>query len=67
MLAPEIHIRPDGGMLSIQPPTHATRSCAMWEADDDDGPDDGEWGPMTDPKRSKIRNLFPIQPAPVAA
>lgn len=66
VMSPEVHIRPDGSVHAVQPPTHATRSCAMWEPGG--GDDDPEHGGLPVPSNhEKIRTLFPVQPAPVAA
>ena len=65
----------DGEWVAFQPIVHFSRSCAVFEppiprgGDDYDGdpadpdPDDGEPQPVP----SRVRNLFPIQPAPIAA
>ena len=60
------------GPVTLQPMMHRSRCCADWAPipDDDDpddegpdGPDDGEPHPVT----SRVRHLFPIKPAPIAA
>ncbi len=65
------------GPTTVQPTTHATRCCADWSSqwvdlgmdpDDPDDPDDGEPHPRPAPDpTSRVRNLFPIRPAPIAA
>lgn len=59
----------DGELVPFQPQVHATRGCANWqprgdfdpEDDEPDGPDDGE------PHPARVRQLFPIHPALIAA
>ena len=65
-IVPQVFIINEGP-VTLQPTTHATRCCAEWATDwpddDPDDPDDGE----PHPAPSRVRNLFPIQPAPIAA
>lgn len=67
-MPPADWIMPNGTFVSRQPSTHATRSCAMWEpCDGDDGGGRRDGRDHTPSHRENIRNLFPVQPAPVAA
>lgn len=68
VMSPDVQIGRDGAVISVQPPTHATRSCAMWEpGDGNDGGGRRDGRDHTPSHRENIRNLFPVQPAPVAA
>ncbi|MFY9350514.1 MAG: hypothetical protein WBL20_19225 [Sphingobium sp.] len=55
----------DGEPVPFQPQTHATRSCAEFRSAFDPGPDEDDDPP--DPDVGRVRTLFPIQPAPLAA
>ncbi|EQB03702.1 hypothetical protein L286_11825 [Sphingobium sp. HDIP04] len=62
-----------GVLINAQPETHRSRSCSDFsngdrrpDGGDDDGPDDGDGEPVPAP-RSRVRQLFPITPAPIAA
>lgn len=73
-MAPASMFEMNGQWVAFQPIVHFSRSCADFDQpqrdpdpdiDDPDGggPDEGE--PHPGPNR--VRNLFPIRPAPVAA
>lgn len=70
-MAPASLFEQGGEWVAFQPITHAMRSCADFDQplrdpghdDDPDDPDDGEPHPIP----SRVRQLFPIPPTPIAA
>lgn len=49
-----------GPLKSVQPATHATRSCALFEPHPD-------WGGDAQPPTAKVRHLRPVSDLPPAA